>query len=136
MRNLITLVLTLVLVSGSLLGCGGGSSGADVGQTAVLINSSFVGMGTVGSAYSSTQNASGGTVPYTWTVTGLPDGVTVLGTPAATLTVAGIPTTAKNFAVSATATDAKGESAAVHASVVISAIVQAAACVTAAMKRR
>jgi hypothetical protein len=127
--NLITLVSTLVLVSGSLLGCGGGSSGASGGQASVVINGSFAGTGTVGSAYSSTLTASGGASPYTWTVTGLPDGVNVQGPPAPTLTVAGIPTTAKTFAVSATATDAKGKSAVAHASVAISAIASAVACV-------
>jgi hypothetical protein len=127
--NLITLGATLVLVSGSLLGCGGGSSGAGGGQASVVISGSFAGTGIVGSAYSSTLTPRGGTAPYTWTVTGLPDGVTVQGTPTATLTVVGIPTTAKTFAVSATATDATGESAAVHASIVI-ATAPAIACVT------
>lgn len=129
--NLIMLVSTLVLVLGSMPGCGGGSSTTSGdGQASVLISGSLASTGTVGSPYSGTLTARGGTEPYTWTVTGLPDGVTVQGTPSATLTVGGIPTTAKTFAASVTATDAKGKSAGAHVSVTISALVRQGACVT------
>jgi hypothetical protein len=58
--------------------------------------------GTVGVAYSGSLNAAGGTKPYRFTATGVPDGLT-LGTDGS---VSGTPTTAGTFTVNATVTDA------------------------------
>ncbi len=65
--------------------------------------------GQVGQAITGfTLAATGGTSPYTWTATGLPDGVTV----ASNGDVSGTPTTAGDFSVVATATDSATPTAA------------------------
>jgi hypothetical protein len=68
--------------------------------------------GMYGSAYSATQlTPSGGTAPYTFTVTGLPSGMTRMpsaGNSSTSLTLSGTPTQAGNFTVLVTATDAYG----------------------------
>ncbi|BCY10906.1 putative Ig domain-containing protein [Actinoplanes sp. L3-i22] len=60
--------------------------------------------GTVGVAGSLTLSADGGTSPYTWTVTGLPAGLSATTTGV----IAGTPTTAATTTVSATVKDAAG----------------------------
>lgn len=62
-------------------------------------------------AFSATLTPSGGTSPFTWTVSGLPPGI--ITTPAtggtgATLAFSGTPTTKGNYTVSVTVTDAAG----------------------------
>ena len=64
--------------------------------------------GSVGAAYSAQLNASGGTAPYTWTVTGLPDGLTATAGGA----IGGTPTRAASFTVDARVTDNAGASVA------------------------
>ncbi|GAA2535164.1 putative Ig domain-containing protein [Winogradskya humida] len=61
--------------------------------------------GTVGQPTTLTLTASGGTNPFTWTVTGLPAGLTL---DTATGVISGTPTTAATSTVSATAKDAVG----------------------------
>ncbi|MFZ3217693.1 MAG: hypothetical protein WA192_16665 [Candidatus Acidiferrales bacterium] len=61
-------------------------------------------------AYTGTLTASGGTAPYSWTVTGLPPGVTPAGTSTATVTVSGTPTTMGTYMTVAAVTDANGHS--------------------------
>ncbi len=90
--------------------------------------------GTVGMAYTGSLTVSGGTSPYTWTVTGLPTGVTAAGTSTATVTTSGTPTAAGSFSVTATVTDANSKTATYTASVVISAAT-AAACAPAPAPR-
>ena len=63
-----------------------------------------VGDGKVGVPYSGQLSASGGSGPYTFAATGLPDGL-ALSTSGA---ITGTPTTAGPFTLSATATDSKG----------------------------
>ncbi|HWC97775.1 MAG TPA: putative Ig domain-containing protein [Candidatus Sulfopaludibacter sp.] len=72
---------------------------------ALTVQGTFVD-GQVGVAYSASVSASGGTQPYTLSVTGLPDGVTFAGG-----NVAGTPTTAGKYTITATVTDAKGGTA-------------------------
>ncbi|MFI7603424.1 beta strand repeat-containing protein, partial [Actinoplanes sp. NPDC049681] len=62
--------------------------------------------GTVGQATSLTLTASGGASPYTWTVTGLPAGLTATTDG----TISGTPTTAATSTVSATVKDSFGRS--------------------------
>ncbi|BCJ42480.1 hypothetical protein GCM10010168_07780 [Actinoplanes ianthinogenes] len=57
---------------------------------------------TVGTAFSKTLAATGGTSPYTWTATGLPAGLAI----SSAGVVSGTPTTAGTSTVTATATDA------------------------------
>ena len=71
--------------------------------------------GAVGVAYSASLTASGGVPPYTWTVTGLPAGVTAT----AAGTISGTPTAAGTFTVSASVKDAAGVSTAKSYSVTI-----------------
>jgi hypothetical protein len=75
--------------------------------------------GNVGTAYTGTLTASGGTAPYTWAVTGLPTGVTSSGTSSSTLTISGTPTAAATYAVAVTLTDANSGSSYYNVSVVI-----------------
>lgn len=67
------------------------------------ITSSCPAGGTVGATYTAALVASGGTMPFTWSATGLPPGLTIA---AATGRVDGIPTTAGIFPVTFTVTDA------------------------------
>jgi hypothetical protein len=62
--------------------------------------------GVVGVAYSAGLNASGGVPPYSWTVTGLPDGLTATAAGA----ISGTPTTAGKFTVIVNVGDAAGTS--------------------------
>ena len=64
--------------------------------------------GVVGVAYSAALSASGGVQPYTWTVNGLPAGVTVTAAGA----ISGTPATAGKSTVSASVQDAAGASVA------------------------
>jgi subtilisin-like proprotein convertase family protein len=58
--------------------------------------------GTVGTAASVANSASGGTAPYSWSATGLPAGLSIS---ASTGTISGSPTTAGSSSVTVTATD-------------------------------
>jgi hypothetical protein len=60
--------------------------------------------GVVGAPYSTSLNASGGVPPYTWTVTGLPDGLTSTAAGA----ISGTPKTAGQFTVIFNVSDAAG----------------------------
>jgi len=60
----------------------------------------------VNAVYSASLAASGGTAPYTWTVTGLPSGVTAT----AAGVLSGVPTTAGSYTVKASVTDQAGAS--------------------------
>ncbi len=64
--------------------------------------------GTVGTAASLQLNASGGTTPYTWSATGLPPGLSI---GSSTGRITGTPTTAGNYSVTATVTDAANKTA-------------------------
>jgi large repetitive protein len=87
----------------------------------ITITGSLPATGAVGTAYTGSLTASGGTAPYMWVVTGLPAGVTSSGTSTATVTASGTPTAVGTSAVSATVTDASANTATFTVSVVISA---------------
>jgi hypothetical protein len=103
----------------------------------LAITGALAATGNVGAAYSGSLTASGGTPPYTWTVTGLPAGVSASGTDTATVAVAGIPTAAASYEVSALVTDSKSKTALYSAAVVIAAAqaLAADACATAPTPR-
>ena len=71
--------------------------------------------GTVNTAFSAGLSAVGGLKPYTWSASGLPDGVTSTSAGA----VSGTPSTAGNFTVSVTVKDATGASASARFSLTI-----------------
>ncbi|SDF31707.1 Peptidase inhibitor I9 [Lentzea fradiae] len=73
---------------------------------------------TVGTAVSLQLSASGGTAPYTWSVTGLPAGLSASSTGA----ISGTPTTAGTSSVTATVTDAAGKTASATFSWVVNAV--------------
>jgi hypothetical protein len=67
------------------------------------ITSTSLPVGSVGTAYSAPLTATGGQPPYTWTVTGLPPGLSLAGN-----TITGTPTALANGAVTVRLTDAAG----------------------------
>jgi Putative Ig domain len=92
------LLIFICGVAGILDGCGGasGSTGPPVTPPALSIGTGSLGNGQVGQAYTATLMATGGTMPYHWTMSGtLPAGLTFnVGTG----TINGTPTTAVSSA--------------------------------------
>jgi len=72
--------------------------------------------GIVGTAYSATLAATGGTAPFTFTATGLPSGLTLVGN-----AISGKPIAAGTFAVQLTAVDATNASVSATVTVTIAA---------------
>ncbi len=105
-----TVAGTSVFTVGVLAGNGANSSAAisiTISSSAVIINSSALGVGAVGQVYSSSLNASGGTPPYTFTLvngTTAPPGLTLFGTGSIT----GTPSQSGNFNFTVRATDSVG----------------------------
>ncbi len=73
------------------------------GPVALTISTQYLPTGKVGLAYSASLSASGGTPPYAWTSTGLPEGFAL---DPASGTISGDPTTAGTYDVTVTVTDA------------------------------
>jgi hypothetical protein len=113
-RNFFAYLLALFFVAATLVGCGGGSR-------PITISGTLPATGTVGVAYSGSLTAAGGNNDYTWTVSGLPAGVTASNTTSATVTVSGTPTAAGTAAVTYSVRDTKGRIQSGSASIVISA---------------
>ncbi|MEV6846728.1 putative Ig domain-containing protein [Actinoplanes sp. NPDC051411] len=80
----------------------------DVAAAAPAVTNPGTRQGTVGRNSSLSLAATGGTAPYTWTVTGLPAGLTLNSTAGA---VTGTPTSAGTSGVSAKVTDSVGRTA-------------------------
>ncbi len=80
------------------------TSSSSPGGTALAVTTTSLSGGTVGTAYSATLAASGGTSPYTWAITSgsLPAGVALTASSGA---LSGTPTTAGTFSFTAQATD-------------------------------
>jgi len=114
-RNSLAFFVALLFVSIQILGCSG--SGKKVTLT---VTGTVPATGTVGVGYLTTLMVSGGTAPYTWTVTGLPAGVMASGLMTPTLTISGTPTTAGTSSVVVTVSDSKGNMASSTTSVMIS----------------
>jgi hypothetical protein len=106
-RNSWIVLLSLAFASLWLIGCGSGHHGA-IGISGMLPST-----GTVNVLYGpATLTANGGSGGYTWTTSGLPNGVTVQGNlKAKSIKVRGTPTTAGPFMASATVTDSDGNTA-------------------------
>ena len=71
------------------------------------------GSGVKGAAYSGSATVSGGTAPYTWKYSGVPDGlkVTISGTSKNKITLSNKPTKAQSYSFKVTATDKNGVAA-------------------------
>lgn len=116
-----------IMICAFLSACG--DSGT---RTATLTaNSSTLVAGTLGTAYTASLSASGGTTPYTWAIASggdLPGGLSLA---ASTGTISGTPTTAGTFGPYVfTVTDAKGATASTTGlSITVNAVVTAA-CAT------
>jgi hypothetical protein len=101
------------------------ASGSQAKQTYTLtvalaplaITTTTLPAGVVGTAYSATLAANGGTAPYSWTVQGLPSGIIASASGALTGAVAAAGTST----VTATVTDAKGATAAARFTLVVAA---------------
>jgi hypothetical protein len=105
----------------ALTGCGGGlgGSGGGSGSSALSIATATLPDGIVGSAYSATVSASGGTPPYTWYLASgaLPSTVALAAT---TGSISGTPTATGTFNVTLQVSDAANHSAQQTYSLVIS----------------
>jgi Putative Ig domain len=94
---------------------------------ALAISTSSLPGGTAGTAYMATITATGGVTPYTWTITGLPSGITpTSGTPSAS--ISGTTDSVGSFTVTAKVTDSESTPATVSATLSLT-IAQAAALV-------
>jgi len=103
-------VLSIIALGIILLGCPGGGGGAGGSTAAFAVSTTAADFGVVGNVYTSTLAATGGTAPFTWTVTGgvLPAGLLLN---AGTGVLGGTPTVAGNSTVVFTVTDSTGMTA-------------------------
>ena len=92
-----------------------------VNSPALAVTTSSLPAGTVGSAYSATLAASGGTAPYTWSITtgSLPAGLTLA--PASGL-ISGTPTTAGTSGFTVQVKDANNQTATASLSIAVNAV--------------
>jgi hypothetical protein len=99
-------------IGGSVTDSAGAKANATFNVTIIPANLTIVTTslpdGSVNSPYSASLTAAGGVKPYTWSISGLPDGLSA--SPAGAIT--GTPTAAGKFTVSVSVKDAAGTSAA------------------------
>src|SRR5437868_14074711 len=76
----------------------------------IMVNPATLPPGIIGSSYSQTVSAVGGTAPYTFAIStgGLPPGLSITAANAGTVVVSGTPTASGLFSFTITATDANG----------------------------
>jgi large repetitive protein len=76
-------------------------------------------VGTVGQSFLETLEASGGVYPYTWTITGLPPGLSITPGPSEESEISGTPTTAGTYPMTITVTDSAGHQASETSGIII-----------------
>ena len=110
----------LLFTGGTGAGTGGGTTGGGTTVTPLAVAGSTLAAATVGTAYSQTLTATGGTAPYTWSVASgvLPAGLALNPTTGA---IAGTPTAAGTSSFTVRVTDAKAATATAARSVTVSA---------------
>jgi large repetitive protein len=94
-----------------------GNFSVTVNPSSLLVTTSVLPGGALGSSFSASLTATGGTPPYTWTGSGLPNGVTLSSSGA----LSGTPTSPGQFTVTVTVKDAAGVTATASFSVTIAA---------------
>jgi len=91
-RRYLLLAIAFTLAVGAISGCGGSSGGGGTPVTPLSIATTSLANGTAGTSYSAVLSASGGTAPYSWSLTAghLPAGLalnalsgSITGTPSA-----------------------------------------------------
>jgi hypothetical protein len=109
-RGTLGLFLLFVLVV-LMTGCGGGAGGSSTPPVFISITPTTLPYGVIGQAYQGAQmTATGGTPPYSWSATAVPDGMTFNSSG----TLAGTPGTATTFRINITANDSAGHSTTSH----------------------
>lgn len=109
MRRSAFIQIAIVGIAAGLLGGCGSGSGPRLSITTMSLPD-----GTVGTAFNQTVQATGGTAPYTWTVSAgsLPAGLHLGGGSASSVTISGTPNTAQNaVAFTIQVTDSKNHGA-------------------------
>ena len=106
-KSAVVRIAILTLAVRMLSGCGSGSG------PKLSISTMSLTDGTVGTAYSQTVQSSGGTAPFTWTVSAgsLPAGLSLGGGSASSVKVSGTPNTAQNASFGIEVTDSKNQTA-------------------------
>ena len=106
-KSAVVRIAVLTLVVRMLSGCGSGS-GPKLSITTMSLTD-----GTVGTAYRQTIQSSGGTAPFTWTVSAgsLPVGLSLGAGSASSVAVSGTPNTTQNASFSIEVTDSKNHTA-------------------------
>ena len=109
-------VLSIIALGFGLLGCPGGGGGGGGGSSTpgFAVSTTAADFGVVGNAYTSTLATTGGTAPFTWTLSGgaLPTGSPNLSLDPGTGVVSGTPgAPAGNFNATFTVTDSTGRTA-------------------------